>query len=87
MVRYFAFVEKIGQDHNFLQDWIDLVTYIPKRLIYGDTTGTALSKYETFSNNLYTKYLGLDKDVNLKLLYKNALHLELFGSRTATLYG
>lgn len=85
MIRYFAFVERYDLKRDFLQDWIDLVTYIPKQLILGDSTGIALMKYDRFANQLYARYLSLDKELNLGLLYKNALHLELFGSRTATL--
>lgn len=85
-VRYFAFVKKLGLKYDFLQDWIDLVNYIPQRLLLGDDTGIAMMKYEQFANKLYAKYLALDRDVNLQLLYQNALHLTLYGDRTAKLY-
>lgn len=85
MIKYFAFVERHELKRDFLQDWIDLVIFIPKQLILGDSTGIALMKYDRFANQLYSHYLSIDKDLNLDLLYKNALHLELFGNRTATL--
>ena len=84
-VRYFAFANKFQIDNDFLDDWIKLVNYIPKRLIVGDTTGKAMRLYEHFANTIYAKYLHIDKDTNLKLLYSNALHLELYGDVTATL--
>ena len=84
-VRYFAFVEHLYIDHDFFSDWADLVNFIPKRLMVGDTTGEAMRQYEKFANSIYVKYLHLDRDNNLKLLYSNALHLELYGDSTATL--
>lgn len=84
-VRYFAFVNKFQNDNDFFNDWAKLVNYIPKRLIVGDTTGKAMRLYNSFANSLYVKYLHIDKDTNLKLLYSNALHLELYGDSTATL--
>ncbi|KKM67433.1 hypothetical protein LCGC14_1471230 [marine sediment metagenome] len=84
-VRYFAFVNQLKIDYDFFYDWVKLVNYIPKRLILGDTTGAALRKYELFANSIYAKYLFHDKEGNLKLLYSNALHLELFGDTIATL--
>ena len=84
-VKYFAFVNQLKSDYDFFDDWVKLVNYIPKRLILGDTTGNALRKYELFANTIYAKYLHYDRDKNLKLLYSNALHLELFGDTTATL--
>ncbi len=84
-VRYFAFANQLKSDYDFFYDWVKLVNYIPKRLILGDTTGAALRKYELFANSIFAKYLLHDKEKNLKLLYSNALHLELFGDTTATL--
>lgn len=84
-IRYFAFVERIGIKYNFLQDWISLVNYIPYQLLNGVSTAIALHKYETYANMLYSRYIGLDKEVNLELLYKNALYLELYGDRDAAL--
>jgi len=84
-VRYFAFINEISSDYDFFADWVKLVNYIPKRLIVGDTTGKAMKLYEKFANNIYVKYLHIDKDKNLLLLYSNALHLELYGNSTATL--
>lgn len=84
-VRYFAFVSKMGLRYDFMDDWIRMVNLIPKRLILGDSTGIALHKYEHYANKLYTRYLELDKDTNLHLVYKNALHLELYGKRDAIL--
>jgi len=84
-VRYFAFANNLKADYDFFDDWVKLVNYIPKRLILGDTTGAALRKYESFANSIFANYLLHDKNNNLKLLYSNALHLELFGDITATL--
>jgi hypothetical protein len=84
-VRYFAFMEYLDIENNFFDDWAELVNFIPQRLILGDTTGEAMRKYEKFANNLYAKYLYIDKGDNLKVLYSNALHLELYGDRDATL--
>lgn len=84
-VKYFAFINDLRNDYDFFEDWVKLVNYIPKRLIVGDTTGNALRKYEQFANNIYAKYLHIDRDKNLKLLYSNALHLELYGDSTAVL--
>jgi len=85
-VRYFAFINDIKNNHDFFNDWVKLVNYIPKRLILGDTAGKAMRLYESFSNIIYTKYLYLDKEKNNRyLLYSNALHLELYGDSTATL--
>ena len=84
-VRYFAFLNDIKTDYDFFEDWVKLVNYIPKRLIVGDTTGKAMRMYESFANMIYAKYLHIDKDKNLLLLYSNALHLELYGDSTATL--
>ncbi len=84
-VRYFAFLNNISSDYDFFADWVKLVNYIPKRLIVGDTAGRAMKLYEKFANIIYTKYLHIDKDENLKLLYSNALHLELYGDSTASL--
>lgn len=81
-VRYFAFVNDIKTDYDFFKDWVKLVNYIPKCLIVGDTTGKAMKKYEKFANSIYIKYLRIDKDKNLLLLYSNALHLELYGDST-----
>jgi hypothetical protein len=84
-VRYFAFINDLRIDYDFFDDWVKLVNYIPKRLIVGDTTGEAMRKYEHFANNIYAKYLHIDRDKNLGLLYSNALHLELYGDSNATL--
>lgn len=84
-VRYFAFVNHFQNGNDFFEDWVKLVNYIPKRLIVGDTTGKAMRLYERFANNIYAKYLYIDKGTNLELLYSNALHLELYGDKTATL--
>lgn len=84
-VRYFAFMENLDSGNNFFNDWEKLVNFIPKRLILGDTTGEAMRRYNKFANNLYVKYLHIDRDNNLELLFSNALHLELYGDSTATL--
>ena len=84
-VRYFAFVNHFKNGNDFFEDWVKLVNYIPKRLIVGDTTGKAMRMYNHFANTIYVKYLHIDKETNLGLLYSNALHLELYGDQTATL--
>jgi hypothetical protein len=84
-VRYFAFMEQLQVDNNFFDDWAELVNYIPKRLILGDTAGEAMRQYNKLANNMYAKYLHVDNGTNLDLLYSNALYLELYGDITATL--
>ncbi len=84
-VKYFAFMEELQVDNDYFNDWAEMVNFIPKRLILGDTTGRAMKLYEKFANNIYAKYLYLDKGTNLGLLYSNALYLELYGDRDATL--
>jgi hypothetical protein len=84
-IRYFAFVNLLGSNHDFIADWIKLVNYIPKALVEGKIARKALIEYENFANDLYTRYLKLDKEKNLKILYLNALYLELYGNPAARL--
>lgn len=87
-VKYFAFVSNkysnngIGND-NFVSDWITLVNIIPIRLMLGDSTGQAMQEYDTLAHQMHVSYIHNESNINKKLLYSNALHLELYGSQTA----
>jgi len=81
--QYFGFAPSISNKH--LNDWYDLVNKIPISLMLGDSCGEALRKYEAFANELKTKYLNQPPTINSKLLFSNALNMELYGDISAEL--
>jgi hypothetical protein len=84
-VRYFAFIERVAKKYNYFKDWVKLINLIPKCLMLGDTARKAMETYEQQANILYRKYLHIDKGINLKILYSNAFHLQLYGDKTGTI--
>jgi len=84
-VRYFASLNNLGTKYNFLNDWYDLVNTIPIALMKGKTAAQALNDYENLANHLYAKYLLINSEINIEVLYSNARHLELYGNPHAKL--
>jgi hypothetical protein len=78
-VRYFASLNTMGREYNFMTDWYELINIIPKSLMMGNTSAQALHDYENLANTLYAKYLLLKNELNQYVLYSNARHLELYG--------
>ena len=81
-IRYFGFIPSMEQ--SYWNDWYDLVNEIPKQIILGNSTYSALQSYENLANDLFAKYL-LNPNTNLKLLFQNALFMNLAGDRSAKL--
>ncbi len=79
-IQYFGFMPFLRG--NYFNDWYDLVNEIPKQLLLGKTTFQALQSYESLANDLYTRYL-TNPNINIRLLFKNALYMNLAGDREA----
>ncbi len=84
----YAFFPEI--EHDYLEDWIDVMTVIPKAIQEGKTCGEALTLYQA----IWKKYLSLyesKKDVwaNWDWYYGagkiNLEHMRLFGDPNASL--
>lgn len=81
--KYYAFQPSLN--YKYLNDWYDLIISIPKYLMCGDSCFMALQKYEKKANELYSKYLNLNNRMNISMLFSNAMYLELYGDKSATL--
>jgi len=65
---------------TYWTDWYELVNEIPKQIILGNTAFSALQSYENLANDLFAKYLTHSNE-NIKLLFQNALYMNLAGDR------
>ncbi len=82
--QFYGFMPTIKQE--YLADWYRLVNVIPISLMLGNSCSRALEEYEGYANELRVKYLVKPPSVNSKLLFSNALNMNLYGDKTAKLY-
>lgn len=79
-IKYFGFMPSMSQ--SYWKDWYDLVNEIPKQIVLGNTAFSALQSYESLANDLFAKYLK-NPNENIKLLFQNALYMNLYGDYSA----
>lgn len=80
---FFGFVPSLK--HQYFKDWFELVNMIPISLMKGETSFSALESFESKARDFYSKYLNRSENMNAQLLFSNALNMEIFGDKMATL--